>query len=276
MTSVDPETEALEVQLVLEAIHARYGYDLRAYEPKSIRRRLELALVKSGLAHLGELQHRLLHDPAFFTDVLQGLTVRTTELFREPACFQAFRTKVVPLLRTYPLIKLWHAGCAGGEEVYSMAILLSEEGLYDRAQLYATDLSAEAVAEAKEGVYPARDLPHLRENYLRAGGTRSLDQYCTEAFGQLAMRESLRRNVHFFQHDLVSDQVFGEMHVVFCRNVLIYFGPALKARVLEKLTQSLCPGGFFVLGESERLDTGDRHPHFKVLDTSARIYRHGS
>jgi chemotaxis protein methyltransferase CheR len=181
----------------------------------------------------------------------------------------------VPLLRTYPQIKLWHAGCAGGEEVYSMAILLIEEGLYERAQLYATDLSSEALAEAKEGVYSARTLPQARENYLRAGGSRSLDQYCTEAFGRLAMRESLRRNVHFFHHDLVSDQVFGEMHVVFCRNVLIYFGPELKSRVVEKLTRSLCPGGFLALGESERLDTRERYPAFKALDGSARIYRHG-
>jgi chemotaxis protein methyltransferase CheR len=270
----DPEAEAVEIAVLLEAINARYGYDLRGYAPDSMRRRVPAALTRTGLPHLGELQHRLVHDPAFFGGILRDLTVRTSELFRDPATFRVFRERVVPVLRTYPLIRIWHGGCANGEEIYSMAILLTEEGLYDRAQIYATDLNPEALEEAKQGVYSSRQLPKAQENYRCAGGRQVLDDYLTEAFGRVAVRDSLRRNVFFFQHDLVSDQVFGEMHVVFCRNVLIYFGPELKARALAKLKGSLCPGGFLTLGESEQLDPRNDDPGFTRLDPTARIYRH--
>jgi chemotaxis protein methyltransferase CheR len=270
------ETEALEIRLLLEAIYAQYGYDLRDYALSSMRRRVLAALAASGLANLGEMQHKLLVDPTFFAGVLDALTVRVSELFRDPDFYLTFRAQVVPILRTYPLFKIWHAGCAGGEEVYAMAILLSEEGLYDRAQIYATDLSHEALDHARQGIYPSAQLARFTDNYQRAGGTSSLAAYYTEAYDRLAMRESLRRNVVFFQHNLVSDHVFAEMNVIVCRNVLIYFGPTLKQRVLAKFEQSLCPRGFLCLGTSEHLGSYPTPNAFAEFAGRDRIYRRES
>jgi chemotaxis protein methyltransferase CheR len=177
-------------------------------------------------------------------------------------------------LRTYPLLKIWHAGCATGEEAYASAILLSDEGLYDRAQIYATDLSNEALDEAKQGVYPAARQPAFEEAYRQAGAERELSRYCTTAYDGIAMADSLRRNILFFQHNLVSDHAFGEMNVIFCRNVFIYFGRELRTRVLEKLAQSLCPGGFLCLGQSEWLTPADRKDTFEQVGRDIPIYRY--
>jgi len=269
----DSDVEAIEIALLLEAIYAKYGCDLRGYAPASMRRRVLGALQKSGLEHLGELQHRLLHDASFFADLLSDLTVQVTSLFRDPAFHLAFRRQVVPTLRTYPLLRIWHAGCASGEEAYASAILLSEEGLYERAQIYATDLSPHAVAQAKAGVYPATHLQAFEQNYRASGGTGELSNYITSAYDRIAMKESLRRNILFFQHDLVSDYVFGEMHVVFCRNVLIYFDAGLRTAVLEKFVKSLCAGGFLCLGASERLSRGDMQQGFAELCAEHGIWR---
>jgi chemotaxis protein methyltransferase CheR len=267
------EVEALEIRLVLEAIYAQYGYDLRDYTTSSMNRRVMAALRNSGLAHLGELQHKLLTDREFFTTVLDALTVRVTELFRDPSFHLTFRERVVPLLRTYPLFKIWHAGCASGEEVYATAITLVEEGLYERAQIYATDLSHEALDQARHGIYSAAQLGKFADNYKRSGGRAEISSYYTEAYDQIAMRESLRRNVVFFQHNLVSDHIFGEMNVIVCRNVLIYFGPDLKARVLRKFEQSLCPRGFLCLGNSEHLLPIGNQKTFEEFAGRERIYR---
>jgi chemotaxis protein methyltransferase CheR len=270
----DVDVEELEVRLLLEAIHGRYGYDLRGYARRSIHRRVRSVLARSGLPHLGELQHRVLTDPAYFGSVLGELTVRTSEMFRDPSFFLAVRTRVVPLLRTYPLVKIWLSGCAAGEEVYSAAVLLTEEGLYDRVQIYATDLNPEALELAKQGVYSTQHLARYQHNHARSGAPGPLVHHYTEAFGNLAMREGLRRNVLFFQHDLVSDQVFGEMHLIFCRNVLIYFGRELRERVLAKFAASLCPGGFLCLGKAERLGQAGAELAFVEFDPTERIYRH--
>ena len=267
------EVESLEIRLVLEAIYAQYGYDLRDYAATSMHRRVLSALRTSGLAHLGELQHKLLTDREFFSTVLDALTVRVTELFRDPGFHLTFRERVVPVLRTYPLFKIWHAGCASGEEVYATAITLLEEGLYERAQIYATDLSHEALDQARHGIYPAAQVSKFADNYQRAGGTATISSYYTEAYDHIAMRESLRRNVVFFQHNLVSDHVFGEMNVIVCRNVLIYFGPELKARVLRKFEQSLCPRGFLCLGTSEHLAPTSNQKTFEEFASRDRIYR---
>jgi len=271
----DRELEELEIRLLLEAIYARYGYDLRDYAPTSFRRRVLAALVKSGLENLGEFQHRVLIDAEFFSQVLEQLTVRVSEIFRDPSFYRIFRAKVVPILRTYPLLNIWHGGCAGGEEVYSSAILLKEEGLYERCQLYATDLSSQALAQARDGIYSAEHLNVLVANYQASGGNGTFANYYTLAYERLAMKESLRRKMLFFQHNLVSDQVFGEMQVIFCRNVLIYFGPDLRERVLNKFAQSLCPGGFLCLGSSERLPrTIPITKRFSEFSSSERIYRY--
>ncbi|HMI85897.1 MAG TPA: protein-glutamate O-methyltransferase CheR [Polyangiaceae bacterium] len=249
----DKDIEDIEVRLVLEAINARYGYDFREYSPGSMRRRVQAALARSGASNLGLMQHRLLNEPDFFTSILDDLTVQVSEMFRDPSFYRAFREQVVPMLRTYPQLKIWHAGCAGGEEVYATAILLSEENLYDRTQIYATDMSGRAVEQAREGIYPAAQAHLYGENYLQAGGRGRLADYYSSAYGRIAVHDRLKQNVVFFQHDLVSDYALGEMQVVFCRNVLIYFGEGLRARVLGVFADSLCRGGFLCLGGSEHL-----------------------
>jgi chemotaxis protein methyltransferase CheR len=268
----DLEVETLEIRLLLEAIHAKYGYDLREYSWTSMRRRVLHALARSGLAHLGELQHRLLHDAEFFATVLEDLTVRVSEMFRDPTFQRAFRARVVPMLRTYPQLRIWHSGCATGEEVYTTAIVLAEEGLDDRTQIYATDLSPHALEQAKEGVYSTEQLRSFTDNYEAAGGRSSLATYFTTAYDRMAVRESLRKKVLFFQHNLVSDHVFGEMHVIFCRNVLIYFTKSLRDRVLSKFVDSLVPGGFLCLGSAERLPPAQAG--FSDFDAEERIYRY--
>jgi chemotaxis protein methyltransferase CheR len=247
------EVEALEIRLVLEAIYAQYGYDLRDYTTSSMNRRVMAALRNSGLAHLGELQHKLLTDREFFTTVLDALTVRVTELFRDPGFHLTFRERVVPLLRTYPRFKIWHAGCASGEEVYTSAILLTEENLYERSQIYATDISEQALEQARAGIFSEQDVQKFAQNYAQAGGTGRFEDYFSSGYGRMVVREALRRNIVFFHHDLVTDFALGEMHVIFCRNVLIYFGSALRDRVLGMIAGSLRHGGFLCLGQSESL-----------------------
>jgi len=269
------DLEGIEVRLLLEAIHARYGYDMRGYAQASMRRRVLAALAASGASSLGELQHRLLHDRECFSEVLRHLTVRVSDLFRDPACFREIRSRVVPLLQKYPFLKVWHAGCATGEEAYSGAILLTEEGLFSRTQIYATDVSQEGLQQAKEGIYPVSALASFRDNHLASGGTTDLSSYVTAAYDHLAMCEALRKGIHFFHHDLVSDHVFGEMHLIFCRNVLLYFGRELRERVLQKLASSLRPGGFLCLGTAERL-TGatPTERSFTPFSSEQRIYRY--
>ena len=245
--------EDLEIRLLLEAIFNRYGYRFRDYAEASMRRCVRAALARSGLAHLGELQHRLLCEPRFFASLLDDLTVRVSDVFRDPSFFCAFRQKVVPLLRTYPLLKIWHAGCASGEEVYTTAILLAEENLYDRAQIYATDMSSTALDMARDGVYPEERADGFERNYRESGGKHSLESYFSRAYGRVTVRESLRRNIVFFQHDLASDHGLGDMHVVFCRNVLIYFGSALREQAFQTFAGCLGRGGFLCLGSNECL-----------------------
>lgn len=269
----DEELESLEIRLLLEAIHARYGYDLRDYAEYTMRRRVRAVLARSGLTHLGELQHKVLSDASFFAHMIEDLTVRVSDMFRDPPFYRVFRARVVPVLRTYPLLKIWHAGCATGEEAYATAILLSEEGLYERAQIYATDLSTQALHHAKQGVYEAERMRAFEQNYEGAGGTGSFARYCTAAYDHLVMADALRRNILFFQHNLVSDHVFGEMNVIFCRNVFIYFGPELRERITEKFRQSLCAGGFLCLGSAEHLVRAGKHSAFEDFAPTERIYR---
>ena len=268
----DKGIEEIEVRLVLEAINARYGYDFRDYSPESMRRRVQAAMAHSGAENLGILQHRLLAEPEFFASLLDDLTVQVSEMFRDPAFYSAFREQVVPILRTYPQLKIWHAGCATGEEVYATAILLSEENLYDRTQIYATDMSGRAVEQAREGIYPASQAGLFSHNYSLSGGKKHLGDYYSSAYGRIAVHEKLKRNVVFFQHDLVSDYALGEMQVVFCRNVLIYFGETLRQRVLGVFADSLCRGGFLCLGGSERVSPA-RADLFADFVSPERIYR---
>jgi chemotaxis protein methyltransferase CheR len=269
------ELGELEVSLVLEAIFRRYGYDFRGYARDVMGRRLSIAQRKLGVSSLGELQHGLLVDEGVFQVVLSQLTVRVSEFFRDPEFWIALRHKVVPILRTYPTLKLWLAGCASGEEAYSMAIVLEEEGLADRSIIYATDLSSEGLAEAKEGVYAQSRLATFSSNYRSAGGKRQFEDYCTVAYDRLAMDSSLRRNVVFFEHNLISDYSPGQMNVVFCRNVLIYFDASARRQTLELLRGCLSPCGYLCLGMSEALAPGLRGD-FDVIAKHERIFRAGA
>jgi chemotaxis protein methyltransferase CheR len=267
--------EDLEVSLALEAIHACYGYDFRQYARESMTRRLALAAAKLGAKHLGELQHRLVREPETFGAVLDVLTVRVTEMFRDPAVYRMLRQLVIPVLRTYPQLKVWHAGCASGEEVYASAILLTEAGLYERSQIYATDMSNVAVQQTRDGVYPEQSLPAFARNYAEAGGEGDFGSYWSRAYGNISISPALKKNVHVFQHDLVSDYSLGEMQLIFCRNVLIYFGDQLRRRVFQLFADGLSRSGFLCLGASESLPVDERGS-YEELSAPARIFRRRS
>jgi chemotaxis protein methyltransferase CheR len=240
-----------------------------------MQRRVTVAAAKIGAKHLGELQHRLVCEPEMFSAILDVLTVRVTEMFRDPAFYRALRELVIPVLRTYPQLKIWHAGCASGEEVYATAILLNEAGLYDRAQIYATDMSSVGVEQARDGVYPESMLGDFTRNYLESGGEQDFSKYWSRAYGSASILPALKKNVHVFQHDLVSDYSLGEMQLIFCRNVLIYFGEELRQRVFELFADGLARGGFLCLGASEGLPTQQR-ANYQEVSGAARIYRQRS
>jgi chemotaxis protein methyltransferase CheR len=270
--SADMTADAEDTRAFLDAIYARYGYDLRGYAAASIRRRVAAALSKAGLTDVGELRARCLEAPGFFAEVLESLTVKASDMFRDPAFFRTLCSRLTPMLRTYPRLDIWVCGCATGEEAYSLAILLCEAGLYDRCQIYATDLSPRALACAKTGVYPLASVSSFGESYRQAGGTSQFASYYTAAYDRIAIREQIRSNIVFFEHDLVNDYPFGQMQVVLCRNVMIYFGRELQDKVLGKLAAGLRPGGFLCLGASERLPRSAA-PWFEDFAPDERIYR---
>ncbi|MTI51282.1 MAG: protein-glutamate O-methyltransferase CheR [Alcanivorax sp.] len=267
------QVEDIEIRLLLEAIYQLYGYDFRSYSPASMRRRIMHRLTMSGFATVLEMTDRVLRDRQFFVTLLNDLTVNVTEMFRDPEFYKAFREEVVPVLKTFPFIKIWHAGCSTGEEIYSMAILLEEEGLYERAMLYATDIDKNVLAAAKKGIYPIHAFKQYTDNYRRAGGRQSLSDYATARYDSVIMEQRLKRNIVFADHDLATDQVFGEMHVILCRNVLIYFDRPLQQRVFKLFGESLDMGGFLCLGTKESLRFSGNEESFDVVNRSLRIFR---
>lgn len=267
------QVEDIEIRLLLEAIYQLYGYDFRSYSPASMRRRIMHRLTMSGFSTILEMTDRVLRDRQFFVTLLNDLTVNVTEMFRDPEFYKAFREEVVPVLKTFPFIKIWHAGCSTGEEIYSMAILLEEEGLYERAMLYATDIDKNVLAAAKKGIYPIHAFKQYTDNYRRAGGRQSLSDYATARYDSVIMEQRLKRNIVFADHDLATDQVFGEMHVILCRNVLIYFDRPLQQRVFKLFGESLDMGGFLCLGTKESLRFSGNEESFDVVNRSLRIFR---
>ena len=247
------ELEKLELDLLLEAVNRRYGYDFRHYASTSLKRRIQRFLSQSGEATVAGLIPRLLHDRSFFQSFLFSISVTVTEMFRDPHVYQALREQALPHLKTYPFLKIWVAGCATGEEVYSLAILLEEEGLLKRCQLYATDINEEALAKARQGIFDADKIKDYTVNYQLSGGRASFADYYHSRYGSAIMRETLRKNIVFSGHNLVTDAAFGEMHLVVCRNVLIYFDNQLQNRVLGLFRDALVPGGFLLLGTKESL-----------------------
>lgn len=272
--SMNPsELQAIEFDLLLEAVYRRYGYDFRSYARASVERRLRLFLARSGEEHISDLIPRALHDEAFFSDLAQTLSVPTTEMFRDPAVFLALREHILPVLRTWPHFKVWHAGCATGEEVYSLAIILREEGLEDRATIYATDFNDAVLAKAKEGLYDLDRMRKFTEVYQASGGKSSFSDYYHARYGSAVMDGSLRRRVTFANHNLALDRVFGEMHLVMCRNVLIYFDKDLQNRALRLFSESLVYGGFLCLGTKEDLRFTEVAREFREVKPGTRIYK---
>jgi len=226
------KTEDIELRLLLEALYVRYHYDFRSYAMASIKRRLKQAREQLGFATFSALQESLLHDPAMLPRLLGYLTVQVSEMFRDPSYFLAIRERVVPHLRTYPSLKVWIAGCGAGEELYSLVILFREEGLEKRTLFYATDISQDAICAAEAGIFSLDRIQLFTENHRKSGGKSSLSDYYQAAYGRVTFDKSLRRNVVFSDHSLVTDAVFAEMHLISCRNVLIYFDKALQDRAL--------------------------------------------
>lgn len=267
------DVDEIELDLLLEALWRRYRYDFRNYARATLRRRLERAQEKLGCASLSALQHRLLHEPGIFRDVLGFLTIQVSEMFRDPAYFRTLRERVVPHLKTFPSLKVWIAGCANGEEFYSLAILFREEGLEDRTIFYATDISPEALRKAEAGIFDLGRIPKFTENHRLSGGKSSLSDYYTAAYGAAVFDKSLRARTVFAEHSLVSDAVFAEVQLVSCRNVLIYFERDLQDRALALFRDSLAHGGFLGLGMRESLNFSRVSDSFQEFARAERIYR---
>ncbi|MBF0138002.1 MAG: protein-glutamate O-methyltransferase CheR [Magnetococcales bacterium] len=265
--------QEIEINLLLEALFLRYGYDFRHYDRAAIRRRILHCLESCTFAHISEIVPHLLYQGTFLTRLVHALSVNTTEMFRDPESFAALRTRVLPTLATYPFINIWHAGCATGEEVYSLAILLHEADLLKHARIYATDIDDEVLAKARDGVYHLDRLAPFADNYRQAGGHGSLGEYLTTGHGLFRMHDWLRDNMVFSNHNLVTDGVFAEIHLLMCRNVLIYFDATLQRRALRLFHDSLTRGGFLCLGGSESLHFSDVADHFLPIAQQERIYR---
>ena len=267
------DLERIEIDLLLEGVYRHYGFDFRSYAYSSLKRRLWKRITAEGMRSVSELQDSVLHDPAMMEKLLLDLSINVSAMYRDPTFYAAFREKVVPVLRTYPFIRIWHAGCSTGEEVYSMAILLEEEGLYERTRIYATDINEVVLQTAKSGIYPAEKMKEYTQNYLRAGGKRAFSDYYVAKYDGAIFTSSLTRNVVFSQHNLVTDRSFAEFHVILCRNVMIYFDRKLQDRVNALFYESLVPFGFLGLGSKESLRFSKYESRYEEVDARDKIYR---
>lgn len=268
-----PNREELELKLLLRAISSYYGHDFHDYAKASMVRRVYKHMEKVGINRVSALIPHFLHDTEAFNDFVRDMSVVVTEMFRDPKFFLSLRKEVVPILKTYPFVKIWHAGCASGQEVYSMAILLEEEGLLDRCQIYATDFNEHALNVARKGIYPQDEMGIYEENYKIAGGKGKLANYCHQRYDSVKFNGRLSERITFANHNLVTDGVFGEMNLVLCRNVLIYFNRALQNRVLKLLADSLVTRGVLCIGRRENLLQSVIENEVEALNHPQRIYR---
>ena len=268
----DTELEQLEIELLLEAIFRHYGFDFRSYAFSSIRRRIWKRINAEELPNVTSLQEKVLHDPQVMERLLLDLSINVTAMFRDPGFYRAFREQVVPLLRTYPFIRVWHAGCSTGEEVYSMAILPEEEGLLGKSRLYATDINEVVLQQARAGIFPLERMQEYTENYIKAGGKRAFSEYYVAKYDGALFNPSLTEHVVFSQHNLVTDRSFSEFNVILCRNVLIYFDRKLQATVHQLFYDSLVNFGILGLGGKESLKFSKYEDCYEQL-ASEKIYR---
>jgi chemotaxis protein methyltransferase CheR len=267
------EIEDIEIDLLVEAIYRRYGHDFRAYAKAHLKRRIRQFAAIKARVRISDLISRVLHDEALFEKLLGDISITVTRMFRDPQVFSSLRRHAFPYLRTFPFLRVWVAGCATGEEVYSLAILLKEENLYDRSTLFATDFNDAALEKARAGIYPLEAIAGYTRSYQQAGGTGSFSDYYHAGYDSAVMAPELKKNMVFANHNLVTDGVFSEMHLVFCRNVLIYFSQPLQDRVLSLFVDSLARGGFLCLGSSEDITFSSVRADFKRMDEKARIFQ---
>jgi chemotaxis protein methyltransferase CheR len=263
----------IELGLLIDAIYHLYHYDFRAYAAASLRRRMKAAMTRFGCQSLSRLQDRVMHDPLVFPALLDYLTVQVSEMFRDPAYFRALREQVVPLLRTYPSLKIWVAGCSAGEEAYSLAILLHEEGLLERTLIYGTDINPHSLQKAAAGIYDVGRIAGFTENHHRSGAKSSLSDYYTAAYGRAVFDKSLKDHMVFSDHSLATDSVFAEVQLVSCRNVMIYFDRNLQDRTLGLFHDALCRNGFLGIGSKESLQFSPRGADFTALVRDQRIFQ---
>lgn len=271
--SADSDVEEIELTLLVEGIESRYGYDFRHYSRPSLHRRVTSVVKAEQLPSISALQERLLRDPGCMARFLNAVSVSTTSMFRDPAYYRAFREKVVPMLRDEPFVRIWVPGCATGEEVYSLAIVLAEEGLHDRSLIYATDMSDEVIANAKQGVFALRQMQGFTRNYQQAGGTASFSDYYSAKYGKAIISKELKEKIVWAVHNLVTDRSFNEFQLVSCRNVLIYFDDTLRGQVLQLIYDSMAPGGYLALGGKESLTFTPFETRYFPVDQNAAIFR---
>lgn len=265
------EWETIEIELLIEGIYLAYGHDFRHYLRSSLRRRIRNRMYQDGAATVTELLGKVLHEPGYVNKLVNDFSIKVTEMFRDPSFFKAFRERAVPLLGKLPEIRIWHAGCSTGEEVYSMAILLQEEGLLDKAKIYATDMSEHAIEQAKAGKFPLKRMQTFTKNYMQAGGTKEFSAYYSTDRDYAIFNRSLAEHMMFAQHNLATDSTFNEFHVVLCRNVMIYFNPELQDRVHRLFHDSLTDDGILGLGSMEYLIAPWKQ-HYEELADGERLF----
>ncbi len=269
----DNELEEIEIQLLLEGIYQYYGFDFRDYSFPFLKRRIWNRIRSEKVSSISGLQERIFQDPYVMKKVLNDFSINVTEMFRDPSFFLSFRKKIVPLLRDLPYIRIWHAGCSTGEEVYSMAILLHEEGLYEKTRIYATDINDRVLDIGKRGEFSLKRMQLYTKNYLAAGGKRAFSEYYTAENETAAFHSFLTKNVVFAEHNLVTDRSFNEFHVIICRNVMIYFNKTLQNRVYNLLNESLSVSGILGLGSKEGIKFSSIANFYKEVDTHDKLYR---
>lgn len=267
------DLEDIEIGLLLEGLYRAYGFDFREYSRASIKRRILEMMRAEKLGTVSALQERVLHDAACLERFLLGLSVHATAMFRDPSFYLTFRRKVVPLLKTYPTVQIWVAGCSTGEEVYSLAILLQEERLYKRCRIYATDISRAVLRKARDGIFPLAAMREYTNNYHQAGGANEFSDYYTAQYDSVIFSTALKSNVVFSEHNLATDGSFNEFQVILCRNVMIYFNKDLQARVHNLLYDSLSMFGVFGLGNKESLKFTPRAAFYEHLNDKDKLFR---
>jgi chemotaxis protein methyltransferase CheR len=267
------DSTEFEISSLLEAVFQKYGYDFRQYSQAHIRRRITNRMEMSGLEDISQMQSKILNDELFAALFLQDLSITVTEMFRDPGFYKSLRENVIPILKTYPFIKIWHAGCSTGEEAYSMAIILQEEGLYERTTIYATDFNQQALNQAKEGIFSFAMIKEYTANYQLSGGIEPFSNYYVSNYDNVIMNQSLKKNIVWANHNLVTDSVFAEVHLVLCRNVLIYFDINLQNKVQNIFYNSLINGGVLCLGSKESIQFTDLHHKYIELDKKHRIFK---